>query len=192
MRNPDYLTKDELLRVLCAAKEHGPREHAMFLLGYIHALRVSEIAALTLDNICGAKVDVRRLKGSLHTVQPQHRDTNPLLDEPSVLATWLNARGDADGSRFLFTSRQGSGLTRRQIYNLFESVCIRAGIEAGRRNPHILKHSLIAHLLRAGASVAYLQIAAGHKDPKSTLSYTHVSDAEASEMVAAKLSQVFA
>jgi site-specific recombinase XerD len=192
MKNPQYLTKDELLKVLEVARNHGTREHAMFLLAYVHALRVSEIAALTLDNIKGGKIDVQRLKGSLHTVQPLHEDSNPLLDEPAVLKTWLRERGDGDGSAFLFTSRQGSALRRRQIYNLFESICIRAGIEPGRRNPHILKHSILSHLLRAGASVAYLQIAAGHKDPKSTLSYTHVSDNEASEMVSAKMAEVFA
>jgi type 1 fimbriae regulatory protein FimB len=192
MKNPQYLTKDELLKVLEVARNHGPREHAMFLIAYVHALRVSEIASLTLNDIRGGKIDVQRLKGSLHTVQPMHKDANPLLDEPSVLKAWLRERGDGDGSQFVFTSRQGSALNRRQIYNLFEAVCIRSGIEAGRRNIHILKHSILAHLLRAGASVAYLQIAAGHKDPKSTLCYTHVSDNEAAEVVSAKMAEVFA
>jgi len=188
----EYLSTTELLRVLEAARKHGTREHAMFLLGYVHALRVSEIAHLTLADVRNGFVDVQRLKGSLHTRQALQSHSNPLLDEPAVLKAWLRERGDGDGSQFLFTSRQGSALTRRQIYRLFEHVCIRAGIAAGRRNIHILKHSILAHLLRAGASVAYLQIAAGHKDPKATLRYTHVSDCEASEMVTSKMTEIFA
>jgi len=42
----EYLEPAELLKVLNAAKNRGTREHAMFLLGYGHALRASEIAVL--------------------------------------------------------------------------------------------------------------------------------------------------
>lgn len=188
----EYLTKDELLCVLARAKEQGSREHAMFLLSYRHGLRASEVAALTLNDVRGGRIDVRRCKGSLHTTQRLAPHTNPLLDEPSVLKAWLRERGEADGSRFLFTSRQGSGLTRRQVYNLFEAVAIRSGIEAGRRNPHILKHSLAAHLIRAGAGVAFVQRALGHADPKSTLGYCHISDDEADVVSDQTLGKVFA
>ena len=188
----EYLKPNELLSVLAEAKKKGPREHCMFLMAYRHGLRATEISQLTVDDVRGGKVDVRRLKGSLHTVQPLYSDTNPLLDEKRALAAWLKARGDADGSVFLFVSRQGSCLKRRQIFNLFEDVAFRAGIEHGRRNPHILKHSFCSHLIRAGASVAYVQQAAGHKDPKATLSYTHINQEEAAAVVSSTLGSVFA
>ncbi len=139
-------------------------------------------------------IDVYRLKGSLHTVQPLASHANPLLDEPAVLKAWLRERGQGDalGSRILFNSRQGSALSRRQIYNLFEDVAIRAGIEKGRRNPHILKHSLAGNLLRGGASVAYVQIALGHRDAKNTLRYMNVNDEEAAVVTRQTLDSVFA
>jgi type 1 fimbriae regulatory protein FimB len=188
----EYLSKDELLRVLATARKKSPRDFTMILLAYVHGLRASELVALTLDDVKHGKLDVHRLKGSLHTIQPLEVHSNPLLNERTALSAWLKSRGDGNGSQFLFTSRTGSGMTRRQFYNIFEAICIRSGIESGRRNPHILKHTAASHLLRAGMNIAYLQVRLGHADPKSTLAYTHVTDNEAAEVASSLLGQVFA
>src|SRR5579863_2090272 len=135
MKN-QYLSTSELLTVLAEAKRQGPRAHCLILMTYMHAMRVSEVATLTLDDVHGGSVDIRRVKGSLHTVQPLQSHPNPLLDEPRVLAAWLEARGEADGSRFLFTSRQGSGISTRQVENIFEAVASRSGIDSRRRHIH--------------------------------------------------------
>jgi site-specific recombinase XerD len=93
----------------------------------------------------------------------------------------------------LFTSRQGSGLTRRQVYNIFEKCAAKAGIEAGRRNPHLIaKHSLASHLIRNGVSVAHLQQILGHRDAKSTLAYTNISQTEGAEVQSRTLNTIFA
>jgi site-specific recombinase XerD len=187
-----YLTPTELLKVLAEAKRQGSKQHLLVLLGYSHGLRASELSALTLADVRNGNIECRRLKGSLQQLQPLETNENPLLDERRALSAYLRERGDADGSQFLFVSRQGSGFSRRQIYNIFEDVAMRAGIESGRRNPHILKHSLASHLIRAGASVAYVQIRCGHKDPKATLSYTHITDLEAADHTRRVLGSVFA
>src|ERR1700694_2914993 len=122
-----YLETEELLKVLTEARRRGTREHFMFLTAYLHGLRSTEISRLKLADVKGGKIDVKRLKGSLHTVQTLKSHTNPLLDEPKALAAWLRERGDADGSQMLFTSREGGGLSRRQIYNLFEDCAFKAG-----------------------------------------------------------------
>src|SRR5258707_7020670 len=77
-----YLKPHELLKVLAEAKKHyGVRELAMFCLAYHHGLRASEICKLLLADIKDGAIDVRRLKGSLHTIQPLKSHDNPLLDE---------------------------------------------------------------------------------------------------------------
>src|SRR5258708_17092010 len=100
-----YWTPQELLAVLTEAKRKSVRNHCLILLAYRHGLRRHEIQNLTLADVQNGELDARRLKGSLHTVQPLYSDTNPLLDENKALASWLRERGDADGSCFLFTSR---------------------------------------------------------------------------------------
>jgi type 1 fimbriae regulatory protein FimE len=187
-----YWTPQELLTVLTAAKRKSVRNHCIILLAYRHGLRRAEIQNLTLDDVRDGQIDVRRLKGSLHTVQPLYADSNPLLDEKRALAAWLRERGDADGSVFLFTSRNGGGIKARAIFDIFEDAAFAAKLPAGRRGAHQAKHALASHLIRNGASVAYVQQALGHRDPKSTLSYTHITQTEAAEVVTSTLGRVFA
>jgi integrase/recombinase XerD len=188
----EYLQPNELLKVLECARKHGTREHAMFLLGYAHALRASEIASLTIDDLHNGRIRCDRGKGSQHTVEELREHQNPLLNEKLVLAAWLRERGEADGSIMLFTSRQGSGLTRQQVYNLFRKCAELAGLETGRVNPHVLKHSYASHLLRNGADLAFVQKALGHAHISSTTRYTHVTTSEAQAVSNRILGNVFA
>jgi integrase/recombinase XerD len=188
----EYLKPNELLKVLKYASKSGPREHAMFLLGYAHALRASEIASLTVDDVRNGRVRCNRGKGSQHTVEELREHPNALLNEKLVLAAWLRERGDGDGSVFLFTSRKGSRLTRQQVYKLFRHCAELAGIEAGRFNPHVLKHSYASHLLRNGADLAFVQKALGHAHISSTVRYTHVTTTEAQVVSNRILGNVFA
>jgi integrase/recombinase XerD len=188
----EYLKPAELLKVLAVANKRGAREHCMFLLGYAHALRASEIASLTLEDMRNGRIRCNRGKKSESTVEELRENQNLLLDEKMALAAWLRVRGDADGSQLLFTSRQGSGLTRQQVYNLFRKTAELAGLEAGRVNPHILKHSYASHLLRNGADLAYVQKACGHRHISSTVRYTHVTTSEAQVISNKVLDSVFA
>src|SRR6266436_3423130 len=160
----EYLKPNELLKVLEYARKHGPREHCMFILGYGHALRASEIASLTLEDVRNGRIRCNRGKGSQHTTEELRESPNVILDEKMALAAWLRERGEADGSVFLFTSRQGSCLKRKQVYNLF----------------------------RKCADLAFVQKALGHAHISSTVRYTHVSTTEAQIVSNRILGNVFA
>ncbi len=177
----EYYTEFETANVLAEAKRTGKREHCMFLLGYWHGLRASEIAGLTVTDVQGGAIDVRRLKGSQHTIQPLRED------ERRVLAAWLRERGDGDGSQFLFTSKKGSGLSRQQVYNLFYGVAMRAGIDRARRHPHLLKHTQATHLYQHGVGLVDIQMLMGHAHISSTVRYTHVTQSEAAAKAHAAL-----
>jgi integrase/recombinase XerD len=188
----EYLKPNELLKVLEYARKHGAREHAMFLLGYAHALRVSEIAALTLEDVKNGHIRCNRGKGSQSTVEELRENQNILLDEKMALAAWIRERADADGSVFLFTSRQGSCLKRKQIYNLFRKCVELANVDVAAFGPHLLKHSYASHLLRNGADLAFVQKALGHAHISSTVRYTHVTTSEAQVVSNRILGNVFA
>src|ERR1700724_1373027 len=112
-----FLTPVETLALLKVAKQRSTRDWAMVLLAYRHGLRASEVCDLKLADIDlkAGSISVRRLKGSLQTVQPlyPHRG-QPLLDEANALRAWMRERPN-DGSEYLFTSQKGGRLDRTQF-----------------------------------------------------------------------------
>jgi integrase/recombinase XerD len=178
-----YLELREMTNVLAKAKEKSMRDWCVVLFAFRFGLRASELSTLKLSDVADGFCDVRRLKGSEHTRQAITNDANPLLDVKAALAAYLSQREDT-GSIFLFTSRLGSGMTRRAIYNVFEDAAYRAGIEAGRRNIHICKHSLAVNLRKRGVPVDIVQRALGHADPGTTLKYYyHTTQDEATAAI---------
>ena len=187
MRNRQgYLTPEEVIAVLKAAKERSARDWAMVLVAYRHGMRASEVCVLRMDDVDLKRqaITVRRLKGSLDTVQPlyPHRGV-PLLDELAALRAHLRDR-EADGSDFLFASQKGGRLHRSQIFRLFQAIAESAGLPAEKRHPQALKHSLASHLVAGNVSLALVKQALGHRAISSTMVYVGTSDLQASEVAA--------
>lgn len=178
-----FLTPEETLALLKAAREHSARAWAMILLGYRHGMRASEVCGLKLADVDlkTGSIVIRRLKGSLQTTQPlfPHRG-QPLLDEGAGLRAWLRAR-PADGSDFLFTSQKGGKLDRTQFFRLFQAIAAIAGLPIEKRHPHCLKHSLASHLVAGNVNLALIRQALGHRSINSTMQYVGTSDAQAAE-----------
>lgn len=188
-----FLTPEETLAVLRAAKDRSVRDWCMVLLAYRHGLRASEVCGLRLAdvNLKDGAISIQRLKGSMRTVQPlyTHRG-QPLLDEVAALRSWLRVR-PADGSDYLFTSQKGGRLDRTQLFRIFQSVAKAAGLPAEKRHPHVLKHSLASHLVAGNVNLALVKQALGHRSISSTMVYVGTTDAQAAEAVQAALMGVF-
>ena len=187
------LSPQEMLALLKAAKNRSTRDWAMILLAYRHGLRASEVCGLKLADIDlkAGSISIRRLKGSLHTIQPlyQHRG-QPLLDETAALRAWLRKR-PADGSDYLFTSQKGGRLCRTQFFRNFQTVAESAGLPAEKRHPHVLKHSLASHLVAGNANLALIRQALGHRSISSTMQYIGTSDSQAAEALQKALMGLF-
>jgi type 1 fimbriae regulatory protein FimB len=211
-----YWTPAELLNVLAEARKVSARNHLIVLLAYKHGLRASEVARLRVKDVANGRIDCKRLKGSLHTNRPLESDSNTLLDEKRALVAYLSER-PTDESPFLFISRVSAkarqraaerrtdadrwgddvdrtarGISRDAIAEIVEDATFRAGIEVGRRFPHCAKHSLGAHLYRAGVDTFALQQILGHRDAKSTAVYAGVTQNEAHVKAKSAMSAIFA
>ncbi len=187
------LTPDELLAFLKAAKARSTRDWCMFVVGFRHGLRCSEIANLRVSsvNLRESTIRVERLKHSLTTVQTVcDHPGRPLLSERLALQSWLRQRPD-DGSDFLFNSRKGGRLNRRSIYKVFRACAQAAGLPDSKSHPHCLKHTLGTMLARQGTSPFAIRQALGHRALSSTLRYTNISDAEASAATRSALMAIF-
>jgi type 1 fimbriae regulatory protein FimB len=189
----NILTPQEMLDLLKAARQHSTRDWAMILLAYRHGLRASEVCGIKLADLDlkVGSISIKRLKGSLHTVQPlyQHRG-QPLLDEAAAVRAWLRKRV-ADGSDYLFTSQKGGKLSRIQFFRNFQKVAGNAGLSVEKRHPHVLKHSLASHLVVGNANLALIRQALGHRSINSTLAYIGTSDGQAGEALQKALMGLF-
>ena len=188
-----FLTPEEVLAVLKAARAHSIRDWALILLAYRHGLRASEVCSLKLADVDlkAGFISVRRLKGSLHTTQPvyQHRG-QPLLNEVNALRAWLRCR-PKDGSDFLFTSQKGGKLGREQFFRVFQKVAELAGLPRNKRHPHVLKHSLASHLVAGNVNLALVRQALGHRSINSTMQYVGTNDVQAAEAAQKALMGLF-
>jgi site-specific recombinase XerD len=187
------LSPQEMLSLLKAARKRSTRDWAMILLAYRHGLRASEVCGIKLADIDlkTSSISIRRLKGSLHTIQPlyQHRG-QPLLDEMAALRAWLRKRPQ-DGSDYLFTSQKGGKLDRTQFFRNFQTVAESAGLPVEKRHPHVLKHSLASHLVAGNANLALVRQALGHRSINSTMQYIGTSDSQAAEALQKALMGLF-
>jgi site-specific recombinase XerD len=165
----------------------------MVLLAYQHGLRASEVCDLRLGqvNLKPGSNSVKRLKGSLETVQSlcPHKG-QPLLDEFVALRVWLRERKD-DGSDFLFTSQKGGRLDRTQFFRVFRACAQDASSPPEKQHPHALKHSLASHLVAQNVNLALVKQRLGHKAISSTMQYVGISDSQADEAAQAALMRLY-
>jgi type 1 fimbriae regulatory protein FimB len=177
-----YMDSAQLEQFLRAAKEHGPREHAMFLFAVAHGARASEICNLRIAdlNFKSEQVHVARLKGSLDSTQTLLRvKGSSLFNEMAALKAWLDVR-KPDADDFVFNSQKSTRLNRVTVFKLFGAIARAAGLPESLQHPHVLKHTAAMLMVRAGANAFLIRQHLGHRSFDSTLAYVNPSDGDAS------------
>jgi integrase len=187
------MDNEQLDRFLHAAKEHGPREHAMFLFAVAHGARASEISNLRISdiNFKTEQVHIARLKGSLDSTQNLLRVKGAsLFNETAALRAWLDVR-ERDADDFVFNSQRATRLSRITVYKLFRAIARATGLPETLQHPHVLKHTAAMLMVRAGANAFLIRQHLGHRSFDSTLAYVHPTDNDASAAAAKAFSVAF-
>jgi len=172
---PDTLSEGEMARLVAAPAGGGPRalrDRALLELFYSSGLRVSELAALTLQQIDLQQGFLRVFgKGAKERVVPVGGKAC------EALATYL-ASGRPHlvrvhtGSQF-FLNHRGRALSRVALWMIVKAHAQRAGITKNVK-PHALRHSFATHLLTGGADLRAIQEMLGHASISTTQIYTAV------------------
>ena len=133
----------------------------------------------------GVEEIVRRAYGAgnnLLLLSGDIRDVKSLSDRYTLLADrtleilteyWFQC-GRPRGILFP-SSWTGDYLTKDSVIQFFRESAERAGIQK-HVSTHCLRHSFASHLFESGCDIKYIQALLGHRDPKSTEIYLHVSN----------------
>ncbi len=174
---PPTLSITEVDRLLAApdpGTPRGLRDRAILETFYATGLRVSELAALTLESLHFDAEYIRCVgKGDKERVVPIGGRAM------AAVQAWLEggrpayASRGGGGSRAVFLSRRGGPLSRITLWRHIRAYARQAGIRK-EISPHMLRHSFASHLLANGASLRIIQEMLGHADISTTQIYTHV------------------
>lgn len=172
---PKTLTESEVRALLNAplvSDDLGLRDRAMLEVLYGCGLRVSELVALTVDQI-NLQQGVVRVWGkgrkerlvpmgdvAMHWVARYSQSARPALQKAAT----------SD----LFLSNRGKAMTRQAFWHRIRAHGVAAGIKT-ELSPHLLRHAFATHLVNHDADLRVVQMLLGHSSLSTTQIYTHVA-----------------
>ncbi|HIF82503.1 MAG TPA: site-specific tyrosine recombinase XerD [Candidatus Marinimicrobia bacterium] len=172
---PHVLMEEEISGIINAVVEtfqYAKRDKAIIEMLYSCGLRVSELCALSLNNLYLNDDMIRIMgKGSKERLLPVGGRAKIFLND--YLIHCRPGIQKDKGSSSVFLSRNGNPLTRAMINNILRKWSQVAGISKSV-SPHTLRHSFATHLLEGGADLRFVQALLGHSDISTTQIYTHL------------------
>ena len=109
------------------------------------------------------------LKGKVRTILLPRKLCRKLL-------TYAKRRGIAAGE--IFSTRNGTGLCRKQIWHEMKSLCAAAGVAPSKVFPHNLRHLFATAFYRATRDIVKLADVLGHSSVDTTRIYLMTTGAE--------------
>jgi site-specific recombinase XerD len=169
-----FLTRPEIDALLAAPDQRtwfGRRDHALLLVALQTGLRLSELTALTRNDVTvGPGAHVRVIgKGRKERCTPLARPTI------AVLKAWLREPPRGDG-QVLFPTARGTRLSADAVEFLVAKhrtvaakVC--SSLQHKRITTHCLRHSSAMELLQAGVDRSVIALWLGHESMDTTQIY---------------------
>ena len=163
------LTRAEYDRLIAAARAMG-RERLALLMETICAtgIRVSEVQYLTVEAVERGRAEISQ-KGKIRTILIPGKLRRKLLKY---------ARKNKTVSGESFRTRNGKGLSRKQIWAEMKAICKAAGVEASKVFPHNLRHLFARTFYKVCRDVAKLADVLGHSSIETTRIYLISTGAE--------------
>lgn len=179
---PRSLSAEEQKRFLRAVERSGEiRDRAMALLLFYAGLRLGELCGLDVEDVAvtarKGRVVVRSGKGG------SYREVILNSEVREALSGWLAERKGWPGSEekaALFLSRRGGRLSTRAVDLVVRQLGEEANLDRSL-SAHVLRHTCVTNLVRAGADLVLVAEIAGHRRLETTRRYSlpSVADREA-------------
>jgi integrase len=167
VRVREYLTSEELQRLIKAARKHGrnsERDALMIAMAARHGLRASELCSMLWSQVewKTARLTVLRNKGSVDSTHP--------LTGGELRALRAIRREVGDDARYVFMSELGAPTTPAGFRKMLSRVGAQCGLPTV--HPHMLRHSCGFAMAEAGEDVRAMQDWLGHAAIQNTVRYT--------------------
>lgn len=161
-RQERELTRVEYERLVQTAERKGQARLAL-LLETIAAtgIRVSEVKYLTVEAAKAGRAEIS-LKGKIRVVLLPNKLRRKLLKY---------AKKQKIVSGEIFLTRNGRGLSRKQIWAEMKMLCKRAGVAANKVFPHNLRHLFAREFYKICRDVVKLADVLGHSSMETTRIY---------------------
>ena len=144
------------------------RDLAILELFYSSGLRLTELAALNVDDLDLSEQSLRVKQGK----GGKQRDLPVGSKAITAIKKWLAYRPDTTDLA-LFTSNKGKRIGQRSIQLRLDRWCKKIGLPE-HVHPHMLRHSFASHLLESSQDIRAIQELLGHSNISSTQIYTHL------------------
>lgn len=163
------LSREEYGRLLHTAEESG-RERLLLLLETICStgIRVSEVCYITVEAAQRGRAEIS-LKGKIRTILLPRKLCRKLLKY---------AKKNKTVSGKIFLTRNGTSLSRRQIWAELKHLCKYAGVEPSKVFPHNLRHLFATIFYKACKDIVRLADVLGHSSIETTRIYLVTSGTE--------------
>lgn len=181
-RSLDLISSQELTRLMEAPDTNtiaGLRDKAMLELLFSTGLRVSELCALSQED-----VDLSRDEFSVRGKGDKVRVVFLSDTAREAVRAYLKEREDFEDAMFIQYGKNVKKeaiennelrLSARSVQRIIKKYATIAGITR-KVTPHVIRHSFATDLLQNGADLRSVQALLGHANIATTQVYTHVTD----------------
>ncbi|MDP2335932.1 MAG: tyrosine-type recombinase/integrase [Bacteroidota bacterium] len=163
---PDILSFAEVQRLFtaCTNKKHK----AILFLFYSTGMREGEVINLKVKDIDSGlmQIHIRQAKGKKDRIVP--------LSEPTLKALREHFKEEKPRN-YLFNGQFSDQYSATSIQQFVKKYANIAKIKK-RVYPHLLRHCSATHSYESGTDLAIIQKILGHKNQKTTMIYTHLSN----------------
>lgn len=176
------LTNEEIVLVEQALV--GARNKALFTLGVATGLRVSEIVTIPVKNIFQHGKVTDRVTIDRKNIKGKKGGRSVVLTDRAKLAISNLIKEEClTEDMFLFPSRKGGHISRKQAWRILTD-CYASLELQGKVSTHSMRKSLAVRVWEAsGKDIRKTQIALGHANIQSTISYLGVDTESVDQLV---------
>jgi len=164
---PVVFSQEEIKKMLTVCE--NIKHKAILATIYSCGLRLSELTNLMIKDVDSSAmtVTVRQGKGKRDRVVVLSKKLLILLREYFV---------QYKPKAYLFEGQAGGKYAERSVQQVLKQTLAKSKIIT-KGSVHSLRHSYATHLIEQGTDVRFVQELLGHKSIKTTLIYTHLTDA---------------